>query len=224
MDQSVNSKGVLSPYIFRPLTASDEPIVKSLFIECFPLNYPDTLYADLVSEKYYSLAALDNGQIVGMIVAEIRDYSRLDREDYGFLHRSHYYDNTLYILNLCVTTKYRGKGIATSLLQKLYDEFTALTHSKCKAIYLHVITDNSPAIAFYQKFNFSLHSRIRDFYTVNNGLQDGYLYVMYINDGLPPNPRDKSCLRSVFSCCAMAVCTLSVVYFMQHLLTSRAVT
>ena len=224
MDHSITSEGVLSPYTFRALTVSDQPIVKSLFIECFPLNYPDTLYTDLVSGRYYSIVALDNGQIVGMIVAEIRDYSRLDREDYGFLNRSHYYDNTLYILNLCVTTKYRGKGVATTLLQRVYNEFTSQSYSNCKAIYLHVITNNTPAIAFYKKFNFSRFSRIRDFYTVNNRPQDGYLYVLYINDGLPPSPQDKSCLRSAFSCFALALCVLSVVYFMQYLFTSHAVT
>ena len=223
MENNIPSE-YLSPYSFRPLAVSDKPTVKSLFIECFPLNYPDTLYADLVSGRYYSIAALDCGEIVGMIVAEIRDYSRLDREDYGFLNRTHYYDNTLYILNLCVTTNHRNKGVATILFQKLYNEFTSQCYSKCRAIYLHVITNNCPAIAFYEKFNFSRFVRIRDFYTVNNRPQDGYLYVLYINDGLPPGPNDKSCMRTAFSCFALTLCTICIVYFLQHLLTSHAVT
>ncbi|KAI6652594.1 Leucine-rich repeat and fibronectin type-III domain-containing protein 5-like [Oopsacas minuta] len=50
MEHSIFTERVASPYTFRALTVSDEAIVKSLFIECFPLVYPDSLYADLVSE------------------------------------------------------------------------------------------------------------------------------------------------------------------------------
>lgn len=74
MEDDLISQSKPSHYNFRPLMKSDQPVVRSLFLECFPLNYPDSLYTDIVSGKYYSLAALDGEVIVGMIIAEIREY------------------------------------------------------------------------------------------------------------------------------------------------------
>ena len=224
MEHNLISQIKPSTFNFRPLDKTDHLVVRSLFLECFPLNYPDSLYAEIVSGKYYSLAALDGDVMVGMIIADIREYSRLDSEDHGFLSNSHYYDDTLYILNLCVTATYRGKGIATSLLQKLYADFNTSKYSKCKAIYLHVLTNNNPAIAFYQKFNFIRYTRIHDFYMVKDRPQDGYLYVLFIHDGQPPSPNERSCFKTVLGCIVLVVCSLSLIYLVHHLLTSHVVT
>ena len=226
MEANLISQSKPSNFSFRPLLKSDQPAICSIFLECFPLSYPDSLYTEIVSGKYYSLAALDGEVMVGMIIAEIRKHSRLESVDSGFLSNSHYYNDTLYILNLCVTTAYRGKGIATSLMQKLYTDFNTCKYSKCKAIYLHVLTNNNPAIAFYHKFNFIRYTRIPDFYVVNNKLQDCYLYVLYIHDGRAPDPNEKSCFKNlvfknVIGCIVLVICSLSLVYFIQRLLTSH---
>ena len=216
-------EGSLSAYTYRTLKPTDRNDVRAIFLECFPLDYPESLYTELVSEKFYSLAACENEEIIGVIIAEIRDYRRLEREDRGFLHHSQYYDNTVYILNLCVTEKHRTKGIASSLLQQLYVEFTRQANARCKAIYLHVLTNNQPAIAFYHKFKFQRYCRIRNFYTVNNLPQDGYLYVLYVNNGQAPVPRENSCLRTLIICLVFGLCSIYACFVLQTMLTSHRV-
>ena len=58
------------------------PEVKRLCREWFPIEYPDTWYTDITStQKFYSVAAVYRGQIVGLVVAEIKDGHGLPKED-----------------------------------------------------------------------------------------------------------------------------------------------
>ena len=64
------------------MNPGDLPEVKRLCREWFPIEYPDTWYADITStQKFYSVAAIFRGQIVGLIVAEIKDSKTLPKED-----------------------------------------------------------------------------------------------------------------------------------------------
>ncbi len=66
----------------RFLTPSDLPEVKRLCKEWFPIDYPDVWYDDITSnEKFYSYACVYQGKIIGLVVAEIRDYMKLPKED-----------------------------------------------------------------------------------------------------------------------------------------------
>lgn len=67
---------------FRFLNPGDLPEVKRLCSEWFPIEYPDAWYADITStHKFYSVAAVYRGQIVGLVVAEIKDCETLPKED-----------------------------------------------------------------------------------------------------------------------------------------------
>lgn len=65
----------------RFLCPSDLDEVRELCQDWFPVDYPNTWYEDITSSsRFYSLAAVYNGVIIGLIVAEIKPYSALNRE------------------------------------------------------------------------------------------------------------------------------------------------
>ncbi len=85
----------------RFLNPGDLPEVKRLCREWFPIEYPDAWYTDITSNhkvmlekneilkeiltcfvlQFYSVAAVYRGQIVGLVVAEIKDVDSLPKED-----------------------------------------------------------------------------------------------------------------------------------------------
>lgn len=60
------------------------------------------------------------------------------------------------------------------------------TETDCKAIYLHVLCSNLVAINFYEKKNFVQRIYLPNYYTIDGQLQDGFCYVLYMNNGQPP--------------------------------------
>lgn len=118
-------------------------------------------YEDITtnSSRFYSLAAIYNCCIVGLLVAEIKAWSKLNKEDRTILSESSGRDSSLaYILSLGVHRKYRRNGIATILLQTFIDHLqNSEQNSKIKAIYLHVLTTNQPAIVFYERYKWVQH-------------------------------------------------------------------
>ena len=60
----------------RFLTPSDLPEIKRLCKEWFPIDYPDAWYNDITSNpKFYSVACVFHCRIIGIVVAEIKDYA-----------------------------------------------------------------------------------------------------------------------------------------------------
>ena len=55
-----------------------------------------------------------------------------------------------------------------------------------KALYLHVLTTNSQAIAFYEHRGFRAHLFLPYYYAIKGRRRDGFTYVLYINGGHPP--------------------------------------
>lgn len=55
-----------------------------------------------------------------------------------------------YILSLGVHKKYRRNGIGSLLLDSLIKHLTTVERYKVKALFLHVLTTNQPAILFYE--------------------------------------------------------------------------
>lgn len=118
-----------------------------------------------------------------------------------------------YILSLGVHKKYRRNGIGSLLLDALINHLTTSEKSKVKAIFLHVLTTNQPAILFYEKrryttfifkllnillgfirnyfvfvffFRFRMHQFLPYYYSIKGYCKDGFTYVLYINGGHPP--------------------------------------
>lgn len=155
---------------------------------CFHTDYPYSWYEDITSSsRFYALAAVYGGVIIGLIVAEIKPYAMLNKEDHDILCSS-LGENCLvgYILSLGVRRAYRRNGIASLLLEQLLAHVTAPERSSVKAVFLHVLSSNAPAILFYQRCHFRLHSFLPYYYSIRGKCKDGFTYVLYVNGGHAP--------------------------------------
>ncbi|EQB77575.1 hypothetical protein CB1_000398022 [Camelus ferus] len=109
----------LSEVSLRLLCHDDIDTVKHLCGDWFPIEYPDSWYRDITSnKKFFSLAATYRGAIVGMIVAEIKSRTKIHKEDGDILASSFSVDTQVaYILSLGVVKEFRKHGIEEPQLQ-----------------------------------------------------------------------------------------------------------
>nr|CAG4643441.1 EOG090X0BM0 [Ilyocryptus agilis] len=172
----------------RFLCPSDLDQVKELCKEWFPIQYPETWYRDITSDsRFYSLAAVYQCQLVGLLIAEVKSSVSINKEDKGILDTRVYSDcQVAYILSLGVCSSLRRQGVASLLLDSFLTHVTHSENQICKAVYLHVLTMNSAAIRFYERHNFRLHSFLPYYYSVDGKCKDGFTYVLYVNGGHPP--------------------------------------
>lgn len=178
----------LSEVQLRFLCHNDIESVKLLCSDWFPIEYPDSWYQDITSnKKFFSLAATFRGKIVGMIVAEIKGRTKVHKEDGDILASSFPVDTQVaYILSLGVVKEFRKHGIGSLLLDSLKEHISTTAQDHCKAIYLHVLTTNNTAIHFYESRDFRQHHYLPYYYSIRGVLKDGFTYVLYINGGHPP--------------------------------------
>ncbi|KAG5880002.1 hypothetical protein JTB14_010121 [Gonioctena quinquepunctata] len=172
----------------RFLCPEDLDEVRGLCQDWFPIEYPYYWYEQITStnSKFYSLAAVYNHQIIGLIVAKIKTYSSLNEEDQGILAKSLSDCDIGYILSLGVLKQYRRNGIASLLLDSFLKHLVTPEKRRVKAVFLHVLTTNSAAILFYEQKKFRLQSFLPYYYSINGKCKDGFMYVLYINGGHPP--------------------------------------
>ncbi|XP_030750411.1 N-alpha-acetyltransferase 60 [Sitophilus oryzae] len=172
----------------RFLCPEDLDEVRTLCQDWFPIEYPFYWYEEITSSnsRFYSLAAVYKHQIIGLIVAEIKRHSCLNEEDSGILAKCFRDCDIAYILSLGVIKEFRRNGIATLLLDSLLKNLLTPERRKVKAVFLHVLTTNSAAIRFYEKRKFRLHTFLPYYYSIKGKCKDGFMYVLYINDGHPP--------------------------------------
>uniref|UniRef100_A0A8B9YI83 N-alpha-acetyltransferase 60 n=1 Tax=Bos mutus grunniens TaxID=30521 RepID=A0A8B9YI83_BOSMU len=115
MTEAVPSSA-LSEVSLRLLCHDDIDTVKHLCGDWFPIEYPDSWYRDITSnKKFFSLAATYRGDIVGMIVAEIKNRTKIHKEDGDILASSFSVDTQVaYILSLGVVKEFRKHGIGST--------------------------------------------------------------------------------------------------------------
>ncbi|XP_065308779.1 N-alpha-acetyltransferase 60 isoform X2 [Dermacentor albipictus] len=176
----------------RFLAPDDAPEVRRLCTDWFPIEYPDSWYHDITSNpRFFALAAMYGGRIIGLIVAESKAQSQCNREDAGLLATNFPPSaQVAYILTLGVVRECRRNGIATLLLDSLLAHLSQQQPQPgcgaCKAVYLHVLASNTCAIQFYERRCFRPHAFLPLYYSVRGAPRDGYSYVLYINGGHPP--------------------------------------
>uniref|UniRef100_T1GN36 N-alpha-acetyltransferase 60 n=1 Tax=Megaselia scalaris TaxID=36166 RepID=T1GN36_MEGSC len=172
----------------RFLCPDDLNEVRNLCQDWFPIDYPLSWYEDITSSsRFYALAAVYNFAIIGLIVAEIKKFNKLNKEDRGILPDSMGRKSEVgYILSLGVHRKHRRNGIGSLLLDSLINHLTTAERTSVKAIFLHVLSTNQAAILFYEKRRFHLHSFLPYYYNIRGKGKDGFTYVTYINGGHPP--------------------------------------
>uniref|UniRef100_A0A7S3XKF5 N-alpha-acetyltransferase 60 n=1 Tax=Heterosigma akashiwo TaxID=2829 RepID=A0A7S3XKF5_HETAK len=128
---------------------------------------------------------LPDRKVIGFVTAQVQ---ALDGIEEGGLPRPRdggAWGSALYILTLGVDEQFRRQGIAQALVLKAI----AFGESQpgCMAVFLHVITYNTPAIEFYRRMGFNVQREIGDFYYIEGKRYSCFLCISYINGAEDPS-------------------------------------
>jgi ribosomal protein S18 acetylase RimI-like enzyme len=188
---------------YRELTIDDKPYMKGVCLQCFPIEYPDSWYDDLLTGDNWTYTQgafeLSTGQMVGMIVGQVQTLHHLESE-YGYVVKegSGSSDLIMYITIFGVIEEYRCKGVGSNLMHSLVQYADSCT--TCKLVYLHVEDGNNVAINFYKKRNFKFFCLHNDYYTLEGEPNDGLVYIQYFDGVLPYEPGFENwCRRNTWS-------------------------
>ncbi|WOL05589.1 histone acetyltransferase MCC1-like [Canna indica] len=181
-----------STIVYRPVLPSDLEVLEQIHVALFPIRYEKEFFLNVVrGNGIVSWAAVDishsdshNGKLVGFVTTRLILAKESEITDLLRFSASKKDITLVYILTLGVVEHYRNHGIATSLVREVIKYASSITH--CRAVYLHVISYNLPAIKFYEKMSFKLMRRLQRFYYINGQHYDSYLFVYYVNDGHSP--------------------------------------
>ncbi|KAG7170608.1 N-alpha-acetyltransferase 60-like [Homarus americanus] len=142
---------------------------------------PSDLPEITTNPRFYALAATFHSQIIGLLVAETKPLSKMNKEDQDILPPSLTGQTQIgYILTLGVSDAHRGHGIASLLLDNYLAQLSAHESPRVQAVLLHVLTTNHRAIAFYQRRNFVRHTFLPYYYNIKGKPKDGFSYVRYV--------------------------------------------
>ncbi|KAH7943815.1 hypothetical protein HPB52_011798 [Rhipicephalus sanguineus] len=159
----------------RFLAPDDATEVRRLCTDWFPIEYPDSWYHDITSNpRFFALAAMYGGRIIGLIVAESKAQSLCNREAGLLAANFPPAAQVAYILTLGVVRECRRNGIATLLLDSLLAHLSQQQPQSgaCKAVYLHVLASNTCAIQFYERRRFRPHAFLPLYYSVRGTPRD----------------------------------------------------
>ncbi|KAL3524539.1 hypothetical protein ACH5RR_017373 [Cinchona calisaya] len=177
---------------YRPIRPSDLEVLEKIHGDLFPIRYETEFFHNVVNGRdIVSWGAVDrnrpNGQsdeLIGFLTARIVIAKESEIEDLLRFDSSKSDQTLVYILTLGVVESYRNFGIASSLIREVI-KYTANIPT-CRAVYLHVISYNNPAILLYKKMSFQCVRRLNAFYFINGQHYDSYLFVYYVNGGRSP--------------------------------------
>ncbi|KAL3728850.1 hypothetical protein ACJRO7_033437 [Eucalyptus globulus] len=171
---------------YRPIRPSDIEILEQIHGDIFPIRYESEFFQDVAHGRgIVSWAAVDHSrddgkddEPIGFITArvvlatesEIVDLLRYDSAESGW--------SLVYILTLGVVDSYRNHGIASSLILEVIKYASSIP--SCRAVYLHVISYNFPAIHLYKKMSFKCIQKLPGFYLIAGQHYDSYLFVYFV--------------------------------------------
>ncbi|KAJ7982664.1 histone acetyltransferase MCC1 [Quillaja saponaria] len=195
---------------YRPIRPSDLEILEHLHGNLFPIRYESEFFQNVVNGRdIVSWGAVDrsrpNGQsddLIGFVTARVVLAKESEIGDMIGYDSSKSDQTLVYILTLGVVDAYRNLGIASSLIREVIKYASSIP--TCRAVYLHVISYNNPAIYLYKKMSFKCVRMLQDFYLISGQHYDSYLFVYYVNGGRSPcSPLELltvmvSYIRSVF--------------------------
>lgn len=177
---------------YRPIRPSDLGILEQLHANLFPIRYESEFFYNVVNRRdIVSWGAVDrnrpNGQsdeLVGFVTVKIVLARESEIGDLLRCDSARSEQTLVYILTLGVLEAYRNFGIASALIREVTRY--ARTIPTCRAVYLHVISYNTPAIYLYKKMSFDCVRRLYGFYLIEGQHYDAYLFVYYVNGGRSP--------------------------------------
>ncbi|XP_075496135.1 histone acetyltransferase MCC1-like isoform X1 [Primulina tabacum] len=189
----VNLKVPCHPSIsFRPIQPPDLSVLERIHGDLFPIRYESEFFHNVVNGRdIVSWGAVDqsqnnpqNDELIGFVTARVVLAKESEIEDLLSFDSPNSDQTLVYILTLGVLESYRNLGIASSLIHEVVK--FASNISTCRAVYLHVISYNIPAIHLYKKMSFQCLRRLYNFYYINGQHYDSYLFVYYVNGGRSP--------------------------------------
>ncbi|KAJ0989937.1 hypothetical protein J5N97_008293 [Dioscorea zingiberensis] len=189
---STNVQATYCPsVIYRPILPSDLDVLEQIHANLFPIRYEREFFLNVVNgHGIVSWGAIDVGpnrqsdELIGFVTTRVIAARESEIEDLLTADASRKDQTLVYILTLGVVEHYRNHGIAGSLVREVIKYASSITN--CRAVYLHVIAYNQPAINFYQKMQFKLVRRLNKFYYIKGQHYDAYLFVYYVNGGRSP--------------------------------------
>lgn len=175
--------------IYRPIRPSDLEVLEQIHASLFPIRYEREFFINVVNgQGIISWGAVDVSrpdghvdELIGFVTTRMITVKESEIDDlisYETLRKD---QTLLYILTLGVVERYRNLGTASSLVREVIKYASSIT--SCRAVYLHVIAYNQPAIQFYQKMLFRLIRKLSNFYYINGQHYDSFLFVYYVNGG-----------------------------------------
>lgn len=139
---------------YGPVDKSSVGLLRLIHLALLPVRYSDTIYNTLKEgiKAKGELAYFNDDTAVAEICY------RIDNEEKGG-------EAKLYIMTIGVLPPYQHMGLATSLLERMYEH-----NKEIKEVYLHVHEENASAIEFYKKRGFVQGDTIQNYYTsLENG-------------------------------------------------------
>ncbi|KAG9133915.1 hypothetical protein Leryth_004629 [Lithospermum erythrorhizon] len=186
----INVKASHRPIIdYRHIRPSDLEVLEKIHDELFPIRYESEFFHSVVNGRgIVSWGAVDrsqpesqNDELIGFVTARIITAKESEIEDLIRFESSQSDETLVYILTLGVVESYRNVGIASSLISEVIKYASSITTSR--AVYLHVISYNNPAIHLYKRMSFQCVRKLYSFYFINGQHYDAYLFIYYVNGG-----------------------------------------
>ncbi|XP_009790327.1 histone acetyltransferase MCC1 [Nicotiana sylvestris] len=177
---------------YRPIRTSDLEVLQKIHGDLFPIRYESEFFQNVVNGRgIVSWGAVDrnrpngqNDELIGFVTARTVLAKDSDIEDFLRYDSSRSEQTLIYILTLGVADSYKNLGIASSLIHEVIKYASNIP--TCRAVYLHVISYNNPAIYLYKKMYFQCVRRLPAFYFINGQHYDAYLFIYYVNGGRSP--------------------------------------
>nr|XP_004235338.1 histone acetyltransferase MCC1 isoform X1 [Solanum lycopersicum] len=177
---------------YRPIRTSDLEVLEKIHGDLFPIRYESEFFQNVVNGRdIVSWGAVDRNrpneqsdELIGFVTARTVLAKDSDIEEFLRYDSSRSEQTLIYILTLGVADSYRNLGIASSLIREVIKYASNIP--TCRAVYLHVISYNNPAIYLYKKMSFQCVRRLSAFYFINDQHYDAYLFIYYVNGGRSP--------------------------------------
>lgn len=171
---------------YRPIRPSDLEILEQIHGDIFPIRYESEFFQDVVHGRgVVSWAAVDHSrddgkgdELIGFITARVVLATESEIVDLLNYDSAESEWSLVYILTLGVVDRYRNLGIASSLILEVIKYASSIP--TCRAVYLHVISYNFPAIQLYKKMSFKCIRRLLGFYLIDGQHYDSYLFVYFV--------------------------------------------
>jgi len=180
---------------FRGLVAEDHAAIRRLHEAWFPVRYSAGFYDAVVrgqmvgtGEAIFHLVAEDahSGEMVGLVTAQLTEARRCGDALFEPSHRFYAAEceRVVYVLTLGTVAKYRRRGLGAELLRRCLARAEA--EPRCGCVYLHVITHNHAAIAFYERAGFEPVREIPNYYQIDGEDFPCYVYARFLDRARRP--------------------------------------